>query len=91
MRLRRSPGLRNNQSYKIFLTFELSITIGSFIAAWFLANALYPQFTNLFTWIGSLAPQPLTATGFQTAYVAAAGIVWAVSNTILFATGIRRI
>ena len=90
-RVRRAPGLKHNQSFKIFLGFELTITVGSFIAAWFLANFLYPQATYLFNWLGTLAPQPLTATGFQAAYVTAAAIVWAVSNTLLFATGVRRL
>jgi hypothetical protein len=46
---------------------------------------------GFFGWLGMNIPQPLTATGFQMAYLTAAGIIWLVSNSLLFASGLRRL
>lgn len=82
---------RRNKSFKKFIGLELTVTLGSFFLAWFIANGLYPLSPSLFAWIGAALPQPLTATGFQMAYIAGAAIIWLGSNVFLFASGLRRL
>ena len=45
----------------------------------------------LFTALGQMIPQPLAATGYQMAYVISAGLVWLLSNTLLFTFGLRNL
>jgi len=71
--------------------FEIVISITSLVIAWFVGGALYPFAPGLFDWVGKAIPQPVTATGIQVAYVTGAGMVFLVSNTVLFLGGYRRL
>lgn len=80
---------KRNRSFKKFIGLELGLTIVSFVLAYFIAGFIYPFNPALYMFIGSFVPQPFSASGYQTAYLIGAGIVWLVSNTGLYATGLR--
>lgn len=86
--------LKKNRSFKRFIGFEVAVTIGSVLAAWYIGSLLYPLSPGpqgAFATIGALIPQPFTATAYQAAYLSGGAIVWTVSNLLLFFSGLRRL
>lgn len=80
------------KSYPKFISFELGLTIVSFVAAFFGAQYLYPLAPGLFQAIAAVIPALFgTVSGFATAYFTVAALVWIVSNSLLFLTGLRRL
>lgn len=80
------------KSYPKFISFELGLTIVSFIAAFFGAQYLYPFAPGLFQGIANLVPSTFgSVSGFAMAYFFVAALVWIVSNSLLFLTGLRRL
>lgn len=80
------------KSYPRFIGFELGLTLISFIAAFFGAQYLFPLAPGLFQAIAAVIPSFFgTLSGFATAYAVVAALVWIVSNSLLFLTGLRRL
>jgi hypothetical protein len=82
---------KKNASYSKFISFELGLTIVSALLAVLGANYLYPIAPALFQQIAALVPAPLSPTGYAIAYVSVAGLIWIVSNSLLFLTGLRKL
>lgn len=81
-------------SYPRFIGFELGLTAASFFLAYFAAGRLYSFIPGVFDSIAALVPTiipGIAANGFSTAYVAVAGLIWVVTNSLLFLFGLRKL
>ena len=70
---------------------EIGLTLFSFVLAYYIGIVLYPYGAPVFDYVGANIPRPLNFTGPQTAYFAAAGLIFFVVNILLFRTGLRKL
>lgn len=89
------PGnTKSKASYPRFIGFELFLTAASFFLAYFAAIRLYAFIPGVFDAVASLITSlipGIAANGFSTAYVAVAGLIWVISNSLLFVLGLRKL
>lgn len=90
--MKKNTQSKQAKSYPRFISFELGLTVISFIGALFGAQYLYPIAPGLWQAVASLVPGNFgIVSGFAAAYAAVAALIWIVSNSLLFLTGLRRL